>query len=315
MIIIEDKRYIEAHFSNEQEIEDLVINNSEYFFGPSSIFIPKKLIKTKDGFGTIPDGFAIDITSRIWYIVEAELNHHSLWDHIAPQVTRQILAVNQPVTRQLLTEILIQMITEDDSIKEKFDDEDIEEIDIRRVINEIFQTPPIIGMPIDEVSNDLKEWAETLRNDVRLWIVKKYTQFENPEIIAYNIPEEFRPTVEITQNESKDSSIKSYDVTLLDLVEDGFLHANQTLLLKYQPRGGNQHNYEGIVRSDGTIEVMGSKFSTPSYSALFCIQNAGSNRRSVNGWTKWKTEEGSSLFQIRADYLNKKKRESMERKD
>jgi len=63
---------IEIKFINEQEIEDLVIANSEHFFGPSSVFIPKVKIKTNDGFGTIPDGFTVDLASRIWYVVEAE---------------------------------------------------------------------------------------------------------------------------------------------------------------------------------------------------------------------------------------------------
>ena len=49
MIILEDRKLIETKFRNEQEIEDLVIANSEHFFGPSSIFIPKAKIKTKDG--------------------------------------------------------------------------------------------------------------------------------------------------------------------------------------------------------------------------------------------------------------------------
>ena len=83
MIILDDKKLIESKFINEQEVEDLVIANSEHFFGPSSILVPKKKIKTKDGFGTIPDGFAIDLSARVWYIVEAELSHHNVWTHIA----------------------------------------------------------------------------------------------------------------------------------------------------------------------------------------------------------------------------------------
>jgi len=58
MIIFDDTKLVETKFINEQEIEDLVIANSEHFFGPSSIFLQKTKIKTKDGFGTIPDGFS-----------------------------------------------------------------------------------------------------------------------------------------------------------------------------------------------------------------------------------------------------------------
>ena len=107
MIILEDKKLIETNFTNEQEIEDLTIAISEHFFGPSSVFIPKAKIKTKDGAGTIPDGFAVDLASRTWFVVEAELGHHSVWTHIAPQVTKQLLAAGRPETRQLLTEILV----------------------------------------------------------------------------------------------------------------------------------------------------------------------------------------------------------------
>ena len=138
MIIFNDMKLIEAKFDNEQELEDVVLTNSEYFFGPSSILIPKKLIKTKDGFGTLPDGFAVDVSSRTWFIVEAELIHHNVWGHIAPQVAKQLIASVRPETRQLLTEILVQMVTDDEIIKEKFNDEKIKEIDIRKVLAEIF---------------------------------------------------------------------------------------------------------------------------------------------------------------------------------
>ncbi len=62
----------------------------------------KPKLKTADGVGTIPDGFAIDIGLEKWYLVEAELMHHSVWNHIAPQVTKQILASQQQMTKRVL---------------------------------------------------------------------------------------------------------------------------------------------------------------------------------------------------------------------
>ena len=104
MIITFDKKYIKAPFVNESEIENVVINNYEYIFGPSSIYLPKALIKTGDGGGTIPDGFAIDLASKVWYLVEAELIQHSVWSHIAPQVTKQMIASQQMITKKMLDE-------------------------------------------------------------------------------------------------------------------------------------------------------------------------------------------------------------------
>lgn len=311
MIILNDKRLIEAKFDSEQELEDVVLANSEYFFGPSSILIPKKLIKTKDGFGTIPDGFAVDLASRNWYIVEAELIHHNVWGHIAPQVAKQLIATIRPETRQLLTEILVQMVMDDENVKEKFIDEKIKEIDIRKVLFEIFEKPPIIGMPIDEVTNDLKEWAETLKNDVKLWIVSKYIEFGNPENVAYDIPEEYRPVLDTSDRNSKPKSgITTYDVSISDLMEAGLIIENEQVTMPYKPRGGAKKTYKGQINSDGSITVLDKKFSSPSYAAIYCIQDAGSQRTTVNGWTSWRVSNGKFLADLRTEYLNNKEKEA-----
>jgi len=311
MIILEDKKLIESKFTNEQEVEDLIVANSEHFFGPSSIFVSKMKIETKDRFGTVPDGFAVDLSTRIWYIVEAELSHHNVWTHIAPQVTKQLLAAGRPETRQLLTEILVEMVTQDSRTKEKFDDESIKEIDIRKVLGEIFEKPPIIGMPIDAITNDLRDWAATLKNDVKLWIVRKYVQFGNPRIIAYDIPEEYRPVFDTTDRGSQPKSgIKTYDVSITDLMEEGFLTAGTELTMSYKPRGGKQQTFTAKLASNGSLNVLNQNFSSPSYAAIFCIQKAGSDRTTVNGWTSWKTPDGKFLSQLRADYLEKKEKDA-----
>ena len=313
MIILQNNKFIETNFTNEQEIEDLTIANSEHFFGPSSVFIPKAKIKTGDGAGTIPDGFAIDLDSRTWFIVEAELGHHSVWTHIAPQVTKQLLAVGRAETRQLLTEILVQMVKKDPQVEEKFDEEGIKAIDIRRVLGEIFEKPPIIGMPIDRVTNDLREWAETLKNDVRLWIVRKYSLFGDQSVIAYDIPEEHRPVLDTSESaQDSKSGIQTFDVSLSDLVASGFLHEGQSIVHSYKPRGGENRIFNGTVMKDGSIFVLGQNFTSPSYAALACIQEAGSVRKTVNGWTSWRTKDGKLLVQVRSEYLAKKEEEAQQ---
>ena len=90
MIIDGSKKFISAAFTSEEELELIVQANAEYIFGPDSLYLPKSLIRTSGRFGTIPDGFVVDLASRRWFIVEAELAVHSVWSHIAPQVAKRI---------------------------------------------------------------------------------------------------------------------------------------------------------------------------------------------------------------------------------
>ncbi|MFO8068363.1 MAG: hypothetical protein R6U11_12365, partial [Bacteroidales bacterium] len=45
-------------------------------------------------------------------------------------------------------------------------------------------------------------------------------------------------------------------------------------------------------------------YTSPSFAALAGIQDAGSDRKTVNGWTSRKTAEGKSLAEIRETFLN-----------
>jgi hypothetical protein len=82
MLVTNKQRFIQVPFDSEDEIENVVVENATDIFGADSIYFPKALIKTSGGTGTIPDGFAIDLAERRWFIVEAETSEHPVWDHI-----------------------------------------------------------------------------------------------------------------------------------------------------------------------------------------------------------------------------------------
>jgi hypothetical protein len=303
VLILGDRKFIEATFDSEEELEQVVIANSEYLFGPSSLYFPKALIRTKDGFGTIPDGFVIDLATRRWFVVEAELGKHSVWSHIAPQVAKQIIAAMNPSSRQLLIDLIVEKVREDPTAMEKFTDEGIEVINIRRVLGEILEANPTVGMPIDMISSDLREWASTLKVNVKLWIVRKHVEFGYPERVLYEIPEEFRPALDTEEGESETTQQARYDVTLSDLIRSGLLRNGQRLLMNWKPRNGDKRVFEGLVRAGGEIEVMGKPFTSPSYAAVYALQSSGSSRSTENGWVKWKTEGGVLLSTLRDQYL------------
>lgn len=192
--------------------------------------------------------------------------------------------------------------------KEKFYDLQIEEINVRKILTEIIDKAPSIGIPIDEVSQDLTDWAKkTLKYRVKLWKISKYVELNNPENIFYEFPEEFKPelaTQDDFDTEMNKSEISKYNVSISDLIESGFLCAEETLEMSYKPRNGDLQKYKAIIQKDGSLEILDQVFSSPSNAALVGIQNAGSERKTVNGWTSWKNEKGETLADLRDKYLN-----------
>ena len=193
---------------------------------------------------------------------------------------------------------------------DKFAEESIEVINIRRVLGEILDTSPIIGMPIDAITSDLREWASTLRVSVKLWIVRKHVEFGRPEQVLYEIPEEFRPALDTAEEDATDGEQARYDVTVADLVNSGHLRDGQRLLMSWKPRNGDKQMFEGIVRSGGEVEVRGKSFTSPSYAAVYALQSAGSNRSTENGWVKWRTEDGVLIATLREEYLQSQNKQA-----
>lgn len=309
MLILDQRKFIKSPFDDEAELEKVIIDNYEHIFGPSSIYLPKRKIRTGDGTGTIPDGFAIDLASYKWYLVEAELLHHSVWNHIAPQVSKQVIASLQPYSKNIIQDLAVETYLDDDVTREKFQELGIQELNVRKVIQDILEKEPVIGVPIDKISSDLKEWARTLKYNVKLWVISKFIEFKSPSNIIYEFPEEFRPEIDTEKEGELDESsqeITRYDVSISDLIENGFVNANEYLVMDYKPRNGEQRQYKALIHDDGSLELLGQKFSSPSYAALAGIQDAGSDRQTVNGWTSWKTKDGQLIADLREKYLKEK---------
>ena len=77
MLIIDDRQFVLTKFDSEAELERVVIENAEP---------PMGLARSQIAM--------VGLDSRRWYIDEAEVSHHSVWNHIVPQITKQIIAAN-----------------------------------------------------------------------------------------------------------------------------------------------------------------------------------------------------------------------------
>ena len=80
-----------------------------------------------------------------------------------------------------------------------------------------------------------------------------------------------------------------YGTKVLDLIQSGFLEAETLLTLTYKRR-----KYYAKVNSNGSLEVDGSTFPSPSTA---CVHATG--QVSCNGWVAWKDHNGRTLAYLR----------------
>jgi len=284
--------YSKMEFVDEEEIENVVINNFKLLFGDYSILLDKNLISTNSGKGSIPDGIIINFQENKWYILEVERGIHGTWEHIAPQISKQITAMENIDTKIKIAENCIKKINKNTSFKDLLNEIDIEEINIHGTINKILKSPPIVALPIDFIPNDLKDWSKTLKVEVIVWLVEKYVDINGN--VLFSIPEK---EIEIeTETDSNDDNEKITGNFLSQVINKGLLTIGQELYFEYGPKGKPKTKFIGIVRKNG-IEVDG-EISSVSVSSLRCIQKISPSRTTSNGWVVWKTKDGKLINEL-----------------
>jgi hypothetical protein len=286
--------YLKAEFKDEDEIERVVLDNYQQLFGNYSLLLPKAKVMTLGGKGTIPDGIIVNFESKEWFIIEVERGIHGTWSHIAPQISKQITAFSNKETEEKIKELCIQEIAQYPSFKDLIFELEVTEMKIHGYLNSIFLKNPIIAIPIDEIPSDLSEWAQTLKNEVRIWEIGKYT-FGNK--VLYTFPDEAIPSI-ITRTKGSISIVdktkaSNYWSSVIDhnLINDG-----DELHFDYGPKGKKKKHFTGIARKNG-VEVNG-EIRSPSISSLKCIQSISPSRTSSNGWVVWKTEDGRLITEL-----------------
>ena len=306
MLIGTDFSYTTVPFEDEAEIERVVQENAELLFGAYALLIPQARIATLGGRTTIPDAIVIDFEAERWYLVEAERATHGTWEHIAPQVARQLTAVTNPDTRSRLLDAALQALMQDSDLLELLVGElEVAEIALHGKIDTILQNDPIVAIPIDEIPSDLMEWAATLRVTVKVWRIQKYLRSDRSDVL-YSFPDELTPDISTSEDEATSTTRREGTQLFSRVVRAGLLEDGQTLVLEYGPRGQTRQSVTGTVRDDG-IELDGQVFS-PSYAAVACMQRAGSPRQTANGWLMWKTADGKLINEKYKAYIASQER-------
>lgn len=272
----------------------VVKDYAEYLFGSSILFLPKSKVTTLGGAGTIPDGFVIDVESEEWFMVETELATHGTWQHIAPQVSKQLAATDSQATRDSLLKVCLEMVKKNKSAAGVFADLDIPQLEIHGKLQTILSKPPTIAIPIDGIPSDLQSWVKTLKFPVKIWLIEKYQSIDGKDIF-YSIPDENVPTLTTQSAEGEPLSTLASRLSqpFQEVMQAGLIKEGQTVLLDYGPRGKPKKQWKGTLRMDG-IEI-DSKIMSLSAAAVYCIKMSGSQRETANGWIMWKTEDGTYL--------------------
>ena len=278
--------YSKVQFKTEEEVEKVVVDNFKLLFGDYSILLPKSLIRTSGGKGTIPDGIIVDFKENRWFILEVERGVHETWGHIAKQIGKQLVAATNPETKNKITGLCIAEIEKQKEFSNLLEsDLKIKLINIHGLVQKILEKDPIVSLPIDYSPSDLEGWASWLKADVRIQHIEKYMNSAGK--VLYDFPD-----LELKQ-ESESLQATNKSNAMYELVKSGLLKVGDRVHFDYGPKGKPKTHFEGKVCSDG-IEVDGI-VSSASVSALRCIQQISPSRTTTNGWVTWKTTDGKFL--------------------
>jgi len=158
MLLVDGVEYRPYRFSKEEELEDLVETNSKKIFGEDSFYFNVKTkLKSPAGIISIPDGYAIILTKPYrWFVVEAELSTHPLYEHVVPQLTKFINGLKNSETRKSLVKSLHDVITTD-PVQEAWIKQRLGSGEVYKFLNDVIDDPPELVVMIDEKTDELAE--------------------------------------------------------------------------------------------------------------------------------------------------------------
>jgi hypothetical protein len=158
MLLVDGVEYNLYRFSKEEELESLVEENSKKIFGEDSIYFNlKKTLRSQSGIGSIPDGYVITLRKPYkWYIVEAELSSHPIYEHVVSQLTKFINGIKNSDTRKSLVKSFHDLITSD-TVQEAWIKQKLDSGEVYKFLNDLVDDPPYLLVVIDEKTGELEE--------------------------------------------------------------------------------------------------------------------------------------------------------------
>ena len=298
MLVSQGEKYERVAFADEAEIAKVVQMYAEEVFGAGILYVPKARISGVSSRVALADAVVIDVDGDQWSLVEAQRAVHGTWEQIAPAVSRHLAGVTPASTINHILDAALAQLRASSETRSMFQEAGISEYDVQGRLQSILGKPPIVAIIIDSMARDLVGWAQTLRNDVNIWVIEKFVSNADNTRILYSVPDDSVPTVSTaakkpgTLSEARVTGTQPYQELMNAMPE----LTGRSVKLEYGPRGGKRRTFEGILRNAG-VEFEG-EVRPISSAAVHCLKKAGSTRKTANGWTLWRTASGEYLIDL-----------------
>ena len=165
---------VQCKFENEAELEKWVFQNLTHFLG-DCMPLEKFTLVTASGKGGVPDGFVFNFVEREWCLIECKLLKHGVWPHIAEQISRLVVAVQNPDTLRSIRDRLFEKILASGRAKDvAIKMETAAERLMQQLELFVEGVQPNIVIFIDETNQDLSDFAHALATPVQVYRVNKF---------------------------------------------------------------------------------------------------------------------------------------------
>ena len=163
MLWSSSKQFLDEPFEKEDELEKAVIELARPLFGDARFYLDvKKKIGGKGKIINIPDGYLLDLSSRVepkLYVVENELETHDPLEHIALQILKFSLSFEKSPqqVKSIVRDCLAKDKTAFDKCAKYAVNNGYENVDL--LLEKIIHKPDAFNalVIIDEASEELKK--------------------------------------------------------------------------------------------------------------------------------------------------------------
>lgn len=251
----------EAQFENENELHGWATKNIQLFL-PNSIFIKGFQVSTISGKKGVPDGFAFNFQDREWFVIESELLHHGVWQHIAEQIVRFVVAMQNPNTLKIIRDKLFDHIMDNNLAAPIVDSLGTTNERLLQQIELFIEgLDPKIVIFINDDNQDLRDVAHALSVSTRIFRIQKF--IVNGQI-EYHSPDKNTPILVTDVTDEPCGAYTEYDV--IEILGGGQLEASFRRFKCYRIADGSiVHFKRSKFYEDGNYYWYGLNATTLEY--------------------------------------------------